>query len=289
MKSRAFSLLVVTMILSSAIVLCFGGIISAQEEPDTIYIDDGSYYIAGPYDAWSYGEIWVNVTVTSGGNVDVYVMSYTQVDNAYNYDPYYYGGYQPSGDNITDPRAVSFKPASEEDTSSARIHYVFDTSEESYYTGPEEGIFIIIDNRECDITPDDADPSGVVVLDMTMEYTEGGYFDDFDLFIWPVIGIIVLEALAVVGVIILLFLVVRHFDKKKKAEQALQPQPAYPYYAGQPYQPQYQQPMYPQQVQPVQPPQPPQPVQPIEPIVQPPSEAPAQPPTESPPRKPKVE
>ncbi len=274
MKGKAFSLLVVTMVLSSAIILSFVGIISAQEEPDIIYIDDDGYYVEGPFDPWSFTDVWVNVTVEDGEKVDVYVMTYTQYDNAYPWEE-------------REPRAVSFEPSSEENVSSASIHHQFNTNYNDVYEVSEEGVFIVIDNRQCNITPDDADPTGQVRVEMTTEYTEGDPFDGLGGIIWPVIGIVILEALSVVGVIIVLFMIVRYFDKKKKEEQALQPPPTYPYYPGQPFQ--YQQPMQPpQQVQPISQPQPSQPAQPaqtaqpVEPIAQPPSEVPAQPPSEAP-------
>ncbi len=269
MKSKAFSLLIIILMLFSGIILSSRNV-NSQKEPEIIYIDLDGYYTLGPFDPWSFTDIWINISVDDGEKVDVYVMSYTQFDNAYPWEE-------------TEPKAVSFMASSEENVSTASIHHRFDTNYNDMYEVSEEGVFIVIDNRQCNITPNDANPTGPVKVEMTREFAEGDAFGGFDGFMWPFMLISIIEVLVFVGAIVLIIMLVLHFDKKKK-EQALQPPPPYPYYPGQPLQ--YQQPAYPpQQPHPAQQPSQSLPVQPIEPIAQPPSEGQAQPPTRDPPKK----
>ena len=231
------------LLVSCSLAFVFAGQSTAQEF-DRIYIDNDGFYVSGPYDSYAVSEIWINVTVTSGGNVDVYLMDYTQAENSYPGGPFgYYDPYAEEPEN-TDPKAVSFSSLSEEDVSSASIYYKFPEATDDFYGFPDDSIFIIIDNRDCSLTPDDADSTGQVTVELSVEETVSDFFYDpfpFDGLLWPVVAMAVIG----LGFIILIIVLVMVNEKKKRKE---------PVYPPHPYE---QQPMYQQPGQPPQSGQPP--------------------------------
>ncbi len=258
MKGRAFSCIVLAILITASLTFIITDNSKAQDiESDIIHIGEGNFYISGPYDAWTYSEIWVNITVTSGGNIDVYVMTYTQVDNAYPYSTYYYGDYS-SSDDATEPRAISHKTESVEDVAVANIHYEFEEGGgDYYYDYSDDEIFIIIDNRNCNITSNDADTEGVVSLEMALEYEYSSSWTD-DPFTDIIGGLILVGG---IGLLILVSIVVLAIYGERKKKDKRQPQQLQPMS----FQPVYQTTAYQRQGYP-QPAQPPQPTQPQTPV-----------------------
>gem|GEM_PF-3774893 len=157
------------------------------DEPETVYIADGGHYAAGPFYAYGTMDLWVNMTVTDGGNVDVYIMTATQYENSYPYD---------SGESLS----VSYRNSSVLNTASASIHYISESTD--MYMG--ETLFVVVDNRNCTLTSDDATPTGRVNVMLEIDYTEDYYeyypFDDFPIFLCtlvPIIAIIVIAAILI--------------------------------------------------------------------------------------------
>ncbi|MCK4758049.1 MAG: hypothetical protein KAS67_06340 [Thermoplasmata archaeon] len=222
MKGSAFSLFVAALLISCSLAFVLTGQSIAQDM-DIVYVDEGGFYVSGPYDSYTVSEIWVNATVVSGGNIDVYLMTYIQAENAYPGGPYgYYDPYAESPEE-RDPKAVSFSSLSKEDVSSASIYYKFPETTDDYYGFPDEGIFVIIDNRDCSLTPNDADATGQVTVELSVESSISGFpfMDPFTGLLWPM----VIMAIAGLGFIILIIVLVMASEKKKRKEPVYPPQP----------------------------------------------------------------
>lgn len=224
----------------------FSGLAIAQET-NTVYIGEGDYYNLGPYYGWGDSDLWVNMTVIQGGNVDIYVMSSNQYYNAYSSEPYLYeqGGQVPGG--------IAFKSNSQENVSQANIyhHMEIDMNQEMW---GEEDIWIIIDNKDTNATPNDATPTGNVQVELEVKWITDEY-DYFDDFFWMEGLLCVAGAvIPIILIIVLLFLIYRRIGKKKEAVPPPQYHQPYP----PPTPPMGQNPQEP--VAPIQPPQ--RPVQP---------------------------
>ncbi|MDO9538224.1 MAG: hypothetical protein Q7J68_07890, partial [Thermoplasmata archaeon] len=196
----------------------FTGIAFAQE-PETVYIGEGDHYASGPYYAWESADLWVNMTVVQGDNVDVYVMSMTQYMNAYPYEQ--------------DPGGIAFKNCSQENVSQTYIslHVEIDNEDDMWM---QEEIWVIVDNREVSATPDDANPTGTVRIELEIDWvTDETYYDDF--FWLESLLCVTVSLIPIILIVVLLFLIYRKIDNKKNNTQL--PMPYYqPYPPVQPVQ-----------------------------------------------------
>lgn len=177
-------------------------------EPDVIYIGQGDHYDMGPYYAWGSSDLWVNITVTRGGNVDVYVMNMNQYYNAYPAD----GG---SG-------GIAFKNCSQENVSQASIHLHIEADKDPN-TWDSEELWVIVDNRNVSVTPNDANAAGDVIVRLEVDWVDNGpgFYDDFLL---GGILMVLCSVLPFILIIVLLFMIFRRLGKKNEA------QPPMPYY-----------------------------------------------------------
>lgn len=176
---------------------------SIAQENETVYIGMGEHYDLGPYYSWGEADLWVNMTVIQGGNVDVYVMNMNQYYNAYPFEE--------------EPGGISFQGSSQENVSQANIYIHIEMDNEQELWEGEE-VWIIIDNRDVSATPNDAIPTGnvQVELEIVWESDEYDYYDDF---FWME-GLICMatSVIPVVLIVLLLFLIYRKMDKKKETQ-----------------------------------------------------------------------
>lgn len=185
-------------------------------EPETVYIEEGGYYKSGPYYAWGDSQLWVNMSVVDGGNVDVYIMTSTQFSNAF-----------PEDDS--QPIAISFLTQSMENVSHAEITYILEMDNDDLFDEAMEDIFVVVDNRQCGITPDDADPFGVVELTLEVDWHSDdylGFLED-----WNITFCLVILAIGVIIFIAILYVVIRSLEKRRTSRQPqyqYQPPPVYP-------------------------------------------------------------
>lgn len=179
-------------------------------EPETVYIEEGGYYFSGPHYAWGDSQLWVNMSVVDGGKVDVYIMTSTQFYNAF-------------PDDDSQPIAISYLAQSMENVSHAEITYLLEMETDDPFADYMEDIFVIVDNRQCDITPNDADPTGVVEITLEVDWRSDdllGLLDGWD------IGIcLVMLAIGAIIFFAILYIVIRSLDKRRKSRQ-----PQYQYY-----------------------------------------------------------
>ena len=187
----------------------FTGIINAQET-EIVYIGQGDHYDLGPYFTWGDSDLWVNMTVTQGGNVDIYVMSMNQYMNAYPYEE--------------EPGGISFKSSSQENVSQANIYMHIEIDEQDMWA--DDQIWVIIDNRDVSATPNDATPTGNVQVEVEIGWESDEYY--YDDFFWME-GILCVAGSLVptILIIVLLFLIYRKLGKKKDVPPHM-PYPPYP-------------------------------------------------------------
>ena len=213
------------LIILALVAFCFStgfaGLAMAQNT-ETVYIGEGDYYSLGPYYGWGTSDLWVNMSVIQGGNVDIYVMSSNQYYNAYSSDTYLYeqGGQEPGG--------IAFKSNSRENVSQANIyhHMEIDINQEMW---GEDDIWVIIDNRNTNATPNDATPTGNVQVELEIKWItdEYDYFDDG--FFW-LEGILCVAGslIPTVLIIVLLFLIYKKIGKKNDVTPPMQYYPHAP-------------------------------------------------------------
>ena len=130
------------------------------------------------------------MTVLQGSSVDLYVMTMTQYMNSYPEE-----GRLPS---------VSFSPESVQNTTSATLHFTYGSDS---YEDDFDGIYIVVDNRDCSLTPSDAVPQGQVTVSLEVDASYGDwyyddYFDEYMLLcsILPIVTIIVIAAVLVYAI-----------------------------------------------------------------------------------------
>jgi len=209
MKGRLLSFLLMGAMFTAA----FSGI-SHGQGTETIYIGVGDYYALGPYHPWESGDLWVNMTVLQGGNVDLYVMSTTQYSNAYSY----YEQESPGG--------IAFKSSSEENVSQANIyiHIEADIESENWM---EDEVWVVVDNRDVSATPYDAVPTGDVRVELEVDWYSGDY--SYDDFFWIDI-LFLLGAIAPFILLVIVIVIVLRMDRKNKQNPPYQ----MPYYQSYP-------------------------------------------------------
>ena len=208
MTGRFIGLFLVIMVSTSIL----AGMASAQET-DTVHIGQGEHYDMGPYYIWGSSDLWVNMTVTRGSNVDVYIMSGNQYYNAYYPETDGHGG-------------IAFKNHSQENVSQANIYLHIEMDSEPDMWAEDE-IWVIIDNRNVNATPDDASPTGNVRVELEVDWTDNGpEFDDE--FLWPIIIMIGMSSIPIILVIVILVLIFMRLGKKKEVQAPMQYYNPYP-------------------------------------------------------------
>lgn len=203
MSGRRLVAMASVIVLAS---LAMAGLNSAAA-PETVYITQGGHYAVSIY-TYGNSNVWVNMTVITGSTVDVYIMTAAQYENSY-----------PAGQGT--PLSFSANSESVENVNSASIHFRTNYSNEYY----GDVIYVVVDNRECALTPDDASPTGQVKVQLQVDYTSGyDFYDDFDFFpflfctLAPLITLIIIVAIVVFAV---------RKDQKSKY-MPLPPPPQYP-------------------------------------------------------------
>ncbi|MFO7619482.1 MAG: hypothetical protein R6W91_07530 [Thermoplasmata archaeon] len=208
MNGRVLPLIVAILILGIIIT----GMAGASDS-ETVYISQGGHYASGPFYTWDTADLWVNVTVQQGGPVDVYIMSYSQYENAYLFE----GG---------EPNGISFKNVSRENITQANIYYHLAVEDRGEMWGGED-IFVVVDNRETEATPHDADPDGNSVVLLEVNFVADDSFFEDDFFWFEGILCIAGSLLPVIIIIVLLLLIYTKMDRKNNAPPQY-PQPYYP-------------------------------------------------------------
>ncbi|MCK5548193.1 MAG: hypothetical protein KAI64_04215, partial [Thermoplasmata archaeon] len=118
--------------------------------------DGGHFKYDLGQDFYSVSEVTLNISSTGGGRFDVYIMDWNEYDNAY------------GGPNAS---IMSFT-----------AHYVKEniTQIDDFVELPGDGVYyymywLVIDNRNTPLTPDDATPTGVLTVDLTVT-TKNPYY-----------------------------------------------------------------------------------------------------------------
>jgi hypothetical protein len=192
---RALDRVLVTSLLLLALA-CVG--FASAGEPETVYIDQGGHYASGPNYIWGKADLWVNLTVVSGGDVDLYIMNADQYGNAY-----------PEGGGA--PNAISYKPDSVEGVQTVNLHVAFNPEGDIFF---EEAVYVVVDNRDCAITPDDAVPTGLVRATLEVDWQADDYYELF-----PELGVcIVALVIFLVIILALIYLVYRSTRARRERE-----------------------------------------------------------------------
>ena len=171
-------------------------------------------------------EIKVQVDVISGGPVDIYIMTDNQFEAAYSYD-----------DENWSTKAISYLKG-KENINSAYINYKAPSYEEyddeyfDYYLYFDT-VYVVVDNRNCSLTPNDADSTGPVEVKVGIKIKRADSVPDFDPIITTcvIIGIILLIVLIIIIIYFVRDKKRKSIDSKEYEQQAkLQQQYQYPYY-----------------------------------------------------------
>lgn len=132
-----------------------GGMDSAAEEyRDTVLITQGGHWVR---EFWYFDDLEFEIEVTSGGNVDIYLMDGTQYANAYR---------DPNGTDIAFSALMEWEDRREV---SATVTFENLDGEWPYC--------LVVDNRVNTLTTGDADPTGPVTVDIWVETTEMMFMD----------------------------------------------------------------------------------------------------------------
>lgn len=120
-----------------------------EEFSSEIIIGEGGHY---KYDlGWFYYDevdIVLNISSRDGSHFDVYIMSENQYENAY---------------DVANTSMISFSATYAKENMAQLDETVELTEEES-----DGIIYVIIDNRDTPVTPNDAVPSGILTLDVNI-------------------------------------------------------------------------------------------------------------------------
>ena len=176
-------------------------------------------------------KVEVDVHVTLGGPVDVYLMTEEQYNLAYNLDnkSAISVGYLKGVENSKD---ISFSYKYPDLSNSGGSYYYIDS------------MIIVIDNRNCSLTNYDADSTGIVEVTLTYSITSES-LDSMDEFALVCVGVIIV---IVIIIVIIIFYFVRESRRKTTQpaffQQAPPPAPPQVVPPPQPY-PQYPQYSYP--------------------------------------------
>ncbi len=188
----------------------------SASEPETVYIEEGGYYVSGPHYAWGDSRLQVNMSVVDGGNVDVYIMTSTQYYNAFPYED-------------SQPIAISYLTQSMENVSHAEITYLLEMETDDPFADYMEDIFVVVDNRQCALTPNDANPSGIVEITLEVDWRSDDYLGFLNG--WDIAVCLVMLAIGAIIFFAILYVVIRSLDKRRASRQPqyqYQPPPGYP-------------------------------------------------------------
>ncbi len=213
------------ILLLSGIIFYYNNITATDSPSFSAVIAEGGHIKSSEFYLYSDDIIKVNVTVIKGGPVDVYLMTDFQYEAAY------------SGPNET-TKAISYIIAKEKIKSTDfkfKVPSYDDESSIGYeYYDFYDSISVIVDNRNCSITPQDANSSGIVEVNVKIKIEQSdlvpglGEFPNF-------MGIICAISAMIVLVIIILLIV--YFIRSRSGKEEQYPQQHYPqqyYYYQQP-------------------------------------------------------
>ena len=183
-----------------------------------IHIAGGGHYKSGYYRLYPEDSLEVEVIVIEGGNVDVYIMTDNQYDNAYprwDGEPYSISYLDISAENVKQYSATYEVP--EEDD---------DNEDDYYFSGNSIVLCVVVDNNDCNITETDAVPTGPVTVKLHIEKHEE--FDDpYGDEVCAIIGVIIM--IVIISIIIIIYFISRKTPGKEPPRPA-PPGPQYPYY-----------------------------------------------------------
>jgi hypothetical protein len=156
-SQSAWIVIVILVILVGLAIMAFaffGTIIEdiqPEEDVETIHNDvilgDGAHFRQTLTEGvWDDVEVALNITSNGSGAFDVYIMDLDQYENAY-------------GPNVT---AIAFSALhSWENVSRVNTRVELPRGSRFYY--------VVIDNRDTALTPNDATPTGIITVDMTVQ------------------------------------------------------------------------------------------------------------------------
>lgn len=157
LRPNSLSFAIITLIVFT---IFSSGCINDDEETtktfnSEVYIAEGGHfkYTAGYF--WDEIEIILNITLKEGTSFDVYIMDEDQYENAYD-------------NSNTSILAFSTLYAKENITKLDDTIHINEHDNELY---------IVMDNRNTTITPNDATPTGTIILDVKIKITSKYYFD----------------------------------------------------------------------------------------------------------------
>lgn len=176
-------------------------------------------------------EIETNVRVIKGGAIDVYIMTEGQYETAYKYNETLISiSFLNSKENIKNT-TISYKVPD----------YVDDTYDDYYYDYWEtfDNVVVVVDNRNCTLTPHDADSNGPVTVKVDIKIkrkSDVGEFPDI------VEGLDTVCISAAIIIVIILIIVIIYFLRNSKQKSIMDqsknpPQIYYQYPPWPPYPP----------------------------------------------------
>ena len=160
-------LFIISLIIISILITSSPIIADSDDESDkfsyTAIIPQGGHYKTGNLKLDEGDKIEGEVNVLDGGNVDVYLMVYTQYTDAYNTEN-------------ESRMIISYLKADENEKVTTLSFKVPDSNDDDslgYFDSyiNYEMIYVIIDNRNCSLTPDDANAIGPVKVTVDIEIT----------------------------------------------------------------------------------------------------------------------
>jgi flagellar basal body-associated protein FliL len=216
---------VIFVLILSGIIFCHNSITATDSPSFSAVIAEGGHIKSSEFYLYSDDVIKVNVTVTKGGPVDVYLMTDFQYEAAY------------SGTNET-TKAISYIVAKEKITSTEfkfKVPSYDDESPVGYeYYDFYDSISVIVDNRNCSITPQDANSSGIVEVSVKIKIEQSELMPGFGEFS-NFMGFICVISVVIILIIIILLIV--YFIRSRPGKEEHYPQQYYPqqhYYYQQP-------------------------------------------------------
>lgn len=182
-----------------------------------IHIAEGGHYKSGYYRLYPEDSLEVEVIVTEGGNVDVYIMTTNQYSNAYPR----WDGESPS---------ISYLDISAENVKQYSKTYEApeedDDEDDYYFNGDSIELCVVVDNNDCNITETDAVPTGPVTVKLHIEKHEE-FYDPYGDEVCAIIGVIIM--VVIISIIIIIYFISRK-TQGKEPPRPPPPSPQYPYY-----------------------------------------------------------
>jgi hypothetical protein len=169
--------------------------VSSQENTEDnegftiVHIAENGHYRSDYYYLIEEEKLEIEVVVIEGGNIDVYVMTDNQYDNAY------------VGLDGNEPTSISYLDISKENVNEFDEDYVASENDldDSYYDYERGDICVVIDNQNNNLTDSDAVPTGPVSVKLKIIKHDRDYDEFEDTFCLA--GMVVI--IVITGVIIL--------------------------------------------------------------------------------------